>query len=65
MVPLLDGNKDRIAIINRLEQYVTSGKITINENDIPLTDSKLIRIALEKTLEKTLGNLARSAILVK
>jgi len=65
MVPLLDGTKDRIAIMNRLEECVIDGKITMNKNDMPLTDSKSIRVALEKAVEKTLGDLARSAMLVK
>lgn len=65
MVPLLDGIRDRIAIVNRLEECVIDGKITMNKNDKPLTDSKSIRVALEKAVEKTLGDLARSAMLVK
>jgi methyltransferase-like protein/cyclopropane fatty-acyl-phospholipid synthase-like methyltransferase len=64
LLPLLDGSRNRSALVDGLVHHALAGKLTIRNRDQPITDSTAIRAALEASLEPSLVRLARSALLI-
>jgi methyltransferase-like protein len=60
---LLDGTRDRPALLEDLGAIVKSGGALLEENGAPVRDPKRAQELLVKGLEASLGNLARLALL--
>lgn len=65
LIPLLDGEHDRDALMEALVKKAQDGTLTLRANDQPITDEAQIRHVMEQALDKTLENCAKSALLVK
>ncbi len=64
LLGLLDGTRDRAALLEHLRQLVKRGILTINQDGKPVTDRIVIDNSLHQALEATLGKMAASALLV-
>lgn len=64
LVLLLDGTRDREALLSDLGQAVRDEPITVCRNGKPITEPQEILIELRSGLEANLGQLARMALLV-
>ena len=64
LVPLLDGEHDRDALMEALVKKAQDGTLVLRANDQPITDEAQTRNVMQQALEKTLENCARSALLV-
>lgn len=60
---LLDGRRDRPALLDALGALVASGEFTVHGGDGPVLDPALIRQVLASELEPCLGRLAGMALL--
>ena len=60
---LLDGRRDRAALLEALDALVASGEFTVHAGDEPVNDPAQIREALAAELEPCLGRLAGLALL--
>lgn len=65
LVPLLDGTRDRDAIVDALTAYAQKGDLTVNVSGQPVTEAAAIRNALRRVLEPALETLARDTVLVR
>lgn len=59
----LDGEHDRAALIDHLEQMAAAGELQLHENDRPVEDPDTIRRLATEWLEGSLRRLADSALL--
>jgi len=64
LLPLLDGNRDRAALVESLAEKALSGDLTVQKAGQPVTDPAEMRAALSATLGPALDALARDALLV-
>jgi methyltransferase-like protein/SAM-dependent methyltransferase len=61
---LLDGGRDRTALVQALTERALQGDLELQQDGRPLTDAAVIRSVLQQELEASLHRLARSAVLV-
>jgi hypothetical protein len=61
---LLDGTRDRGALLRELAQLIKSGAITVNRTGKPAADIDEAITDLEEELDRSLNSLARRAVLV-
>lgn len=64
MAVLLDGSRDRGALLSELTRIAAEGNIRITREEKPVTDPSEVRRALESILEQSLTHLAKSGVLV-
>ena len=64
VLPRLDGQRDRRALLDSLVEAATSGVFTIDREGRPITDAAQLRGILGPTLDASLGQFARNALLV-
>lgn len=60
----LDGKHDKDQVLEKLAGHVTSGDLTINQNDKPVTDPKAVKDLLKPYLEQSLVAYGQNALLV-
>ncbi len=65
LVPLLDGTRDREALVEALTALAVTDELTVQRAGQPITDADELRTALTATLNPMLETLARDALLVK
>ncbi len=65
LLPYLDGQHDRTALLTVMEGFVRDGYIKLQENGNPIQDPARIQTILEQLLDHSLMWLAKSALLVK
>lgn len=63
LIPLLDGTRDRPALVNKLTDITLGGALTVRKDDVPLTDKAEIHTALGMIIDEALGKLAKMAVL--
>jgi methyltransferase-like protein len=63
-VGCLDGTRDRRAVIEMLAGLVANGTLVAREGGVPITETGRLKAVLAEALDRTLSNLARSAVLV-
>jgi methyltransferase-like protein len=63
VLPHLDGEHDRAAIVAALAQRVADGRLVIHEQGVPVIDATRISQVLADALEPCLERLARLALL--
>ena len=64
LVPLLDGTRDRPALVDELTRRAVAGELTIQRDGTKLDDPAAIRAALAAVLDHALNNLGANALLV-
>lgn len=64
LLPLLDGTRDRTALLDALAERVAADDVTIYQNGEPVRDPATLRLALGDMLDAALRNLARNSLLV-
>jgi len=64
LLRLLDGNRDRVAILKDLEKPVLSGEIVIRDGEEPVTDDAQKLKVLDTVLDVKLTHLANGALLI-
>jgi SAM-dependent methyltransferase/methyltransferase-like protein len=64
LVQLLDGTRDRPALIAELTRAVLQGEADLFENQVPITAPDTVQALMAKRLEEGLASLAREAMLV-
>ncbi len=65
LLPLLDGTRDRVALVESLTTKSLAGELTVRRGGQPITDADELHAGLTATLGPTLDSLARDALLVK
>jgi methyltransferase-like protein len=63
LIPLLDGTRDRAALVSRLAELATSGGLTVQRHGQPITDPADLRETLAGVLDKTLADYALLGLL--
>lgn len=63
LLPLLDGTRDRDALLRDLMPYASDEDVTFYKGEEPIRDPEQIREALAAMLDAALRNLARNALL--
>jgi methyltransferase-like protein len=61
---LLDGTRDRAAVIETLADLVANKTLVVHEKGKPVTDQDQVRMILGKVLEDALPSLARKSLLL-
>ena len=64
LLPLLDGTRDRPALVNQLAERALIGELTVHRDGKPLRDPGDIQQALGGALDAALQNFAANALLV-
>jgi methyltransferase-like protein len=64
LVPLLDGTRDRVALLDELTARVAAGGLQVQRDGVPVAGEDALRAALAGVLETTLKGLAGNALLV-
>ncbi len=64
LLRVLDGTRDRAALVTHLSDLIKNGTLNIRQDDQPITDQKLIQATLEQDVERRLAYLSRVALLV-
>jgi methyltransferase-like protein len=64
LVPLLDGNHDKKALVAELTKVAQSGALNVQKDGLTIYDPKEIGSALESVMDQALANVARMALLV-
>lgn len=64
MIPLLDGTRDRTAILEALVKKAMTGDLRVQKDGQPQTGESEIRVALNSVLEQALNNIAAQSLLV-
>jgi methyltransferase-like protein/SAM-dependent methyltransferase len=65
LLPLLDGTRDRAALLDRLTEVAVAGDLTVQREGQRLRDPADVRTALGAVLEQALKGMAGNALLVK
>jgi methyltransferase-like protein/SAM-dependent methyltransferase len=65
VLQLLDGTRDRAALLAKLAELVAGGEFDLHQDNQPVRDPQLIRQMLDRGLDPCLDRLARSALLVE
>jgi methyltransferase-like protein/SAM-dependent methyltransferase len=63
ILPLLDGTRDRAAVIDRMAELAAAGELNVSRQGEPVTDPAEIRGVLGPTLEQALDRFATSCLL--
>jgi methyltransferase-like protein/SAM-dependent methyltransferase len=63
LIPLLDGTRDRTALLDALTALALGGTLTVACDGQPVTEAAAVREALGSVLEKALGDLANICLL--
>lgn len=63
LLRVLDGTRDRAALVSHLSDLIKDGAMNIRQDDQPVTDPKQIQATLEQDVERRLAYLARVALL--
>ncbi|MDE3181628.1 MAG: methyltransferase regulatory domain-containing protein [Acidobacteriota bacterium] len=61
---LMDGTRDRPALLREMERRAASGELTVEQNGEPVRDAAKAREVLENGMDQNLAKLARLAMLV-
>lgn len=64
VVKLLDGTRDKTAIVETLAQLVFDNKLVVHEKGKPVSDPDQVRFILGKVLEEAIPSLARRNLLL-
>jgi len=64
LLPLLDGEHDKAAMIEKLVEVTLKGGLSVQQDNEPLTDPDKVRAALTGVMEPSLAGLARHALLI-
>jgi methyltransferase-like protein/ubiquinone/menaquinone biosynthesis C-methylase UbiE len=64
LLPLLDGTRNRAALLDSLTEMAVSGELTVQADGHTMTDPAAIRTALRPVLENSLTGFANAALLV-
>ncbi len=64
LLPLLDGTRDRAALVEALAAQAVAGELTVRRSGQPITDAAELRAGLTATLGPTFDALAREALLL-
>ena len=64
LMMLLDGSRDRAAVLQELSRLVTAGAATVSQDGKPVTELTEALKILDQELDQNLAGLARSALLV-
>jgi methyltransferase-like protein len=64
LLPLLDGTRDRMALVDALTRLAETGEIRIQRENRPVTAAAELRVALPTLLEQALRDVAAHALLV-
>jgi methyltransferase-like protein/ubiquinone/menaquinone biosynthesis C-methylase UbiE len=64
LLPLLDGTRDRPALVEGLVERFRQAELSISQDEQPITDAARARAILAEVLERQLPLLARGALLV-
>ncbi len=64
LIPLLDGTRDRPALVNQLTDIAVSGALTVRKDDKPITDRDTLHAALASIIDEALTKVANTAVLV-
>jgi len=65
LLPLLDGTRDRAAILNDLVQKSLTGDLKVAKDGQPITSEEEIRTALQSVLDPAINNLAVQSLMVR
>ncbi|QEG26218.1 tRNA (guanine-N(7)-)-methyltransferase [Gemmata obscuriglobus] len=65
LLPLLDGTRDRAALVEALAALARAGELTVQRGGQALADADAIRASVAGALEDALGELARDALLAE
>ena len=63
LIPLLDGTRDRAALLDRLTEMTLAKELTIQRDGLSLSDPAGVRDALGPVLDRTLDGLANASML--
>ncbi|MBY0528382.1 MAG: hypothetical protein K2R98_33635 [Gemmataceae bacterium] len=64
VVPRLDGQHDRNALLMGLVEAVEAGELTAEHEGMPVQDVQVLKAALDENLDQKLQELARLALLI-
>ena len=64
LLQLLDGSRDRTALLADLSKLVEVGNLTMQEGGEPITDLEIARQTIAAELEEKLGEIGKKALLV-
>ena len=64
LLQLLDGSRDRAALLNDLSTLVDMGDLTIQKDGEPITDLEIARQTIATELEEKLVEIGKNALLV-
>ena len=65
LVPLLDGTRNRAALVEELTKVAQTGQLNVQKDGMTLYEPKDISGALSSVMEQALANVARMALLVQ
>ncbi len=65
LIPLLDGNNDRDAILDKLVQLAVAGEINVQKEGQKITDPAILRQALGQAVETALERYAAATLLTE
>lgn len=65
LVPLLDGTRDRVALVEELTRLAVAGELTVRQDGERVTDAAVIREAMREALESSLQMLGEANLLVR
>jgi methyltransferase-like protein/trans-aconitate methyltransferase len=63
LIPLLDGTRDRAALVGELTTLTLAGELTVKQDGQPVTDPAAVREAMGPVLERSLEALADASLL--
>jgi methyltransferase-like protein len=63
LIPLLDGNHDKAAIVDKLASVALAGALNVQKDNITLYDPAEIKTALNSVIEQALQNVANQALM--
>jgi methyltransferase-like protein/SAM-dependent methyltransferase len=64
LLPLLDGSRDRVAVVDRLTELALTGDLNVQRDSQKLSDPADVKSALSAVIDPALNNLAAQALLV-
>ena len=64
LLPLLDGSRDRAALVDALCEQVSVGSFTIYQLDAPVTDPATLRVAIDAMVGAALEGFRRNSLLI-
>ena len=63
LVPLLDGEHDRAALVEKLTDVAAKGAMHVQKDGMTLYEAKDIKTALQAVIDQALNNIARLGLL--